>query len=316
MVTANELYDRLAVRERKVSGTGSGRSTKNRTQCHVHAGALILGLTLLVGHPGNVLAEETRASDPNLSNPTAVVTAKRDGYTVSGLVTHLEGVKSFKHGLALFPGSPGILKLQLEEGRPKFTLSGNFLVRTRRHWLDAETLVVVVDAPSDQWATFYQHFRETPRYGADVAALLKEVERLYPVGDWTFVGTSEGSVSAYHAARLNPALARRTILTSSLFSPGKNGPGLSGINWNEVPKDLLWVHHEDDPCSYTSYRDAKRYSQKSGKPLVTVHGGGPGRGPSCEAYSSHGYAGIERETVLAMRSWIKTGAVPADVKPK
>ena len=316
MATAHEPHDKSSPRAGKVSRTGFGCSLKNRIHRHSYSGARILGLALLVGHPGYALAEDARASDPNLSNPTVVVTAKRDGYTVSGLVTHLQGVKSFKHGVALFPGSPGIMKLQVEDGRAKFSLSGNFLVRSRRHWLDAETLVVVVDAPSDQWATFYQHFRETPRYGADVAALLKEVERLYPVGDWTFVGTSEGSVSAYHAARMNPSLARRTILTSSLFSPGKNGPGLSGINWKETPKDLLWVHHEDDPCSYTSYRDAKRYSQKSGKPLLTVRGGGPGRGPSCEAYSSHGYAGIERETVLAMRSWVKTGVVPADVKPK
>lgn len=56
-------------------------------------------------------------------------------------------------------------------------------------------------------------------------------------------------------------------------------------------------------------------AQKSGKPLVTVRGGGPGRGQPCEAQSAHGYVGVERETVLAMRAWIKTGIVPDDVKP-
>ena len=45
---------------------------------------------------------------------------------------------------------------------PRFDLRGNFLVRSRRHWLDEETLAVAVDAPSDQWATFSQTFRETP----------------------------------------------------------------------------------------------------------------------------------------------------------
>jgi hypothetical protein len=33
------------------------------------------------------------------------------------------------------------------------------------------------------------------------------------------------------------------------------------------------------------------------------------------AFTAHGFVGIEKETVLAMRSWMKTGAVPADVKP-
>ena len=253
-------------------------------------------------------------ADPNLAHPTSVVTAKRDGYTISGLVTHLQGAKTFKHGIALFPGHPGILKLREEGGQPKYEQRGNFLVRSRRHWLDQETLVLVVDAPSDQWATFTQHFRETRRYGADVEALLVEVGRRYPVEDWTFVGTSEGSVSAFHAARMNPRLARRTILTSSLFQSTRNGPGLSWVNWADLAADLLWVHHEADPCAYTSYRDAQGFSRKTRKPLLTVRGGGPGRGGACEAFTAHGFVGVEPETVIAMRSWVKTGVVPADIK--
>jgi pimeloyl-ACP methyl ester carboxylesterase len=170
------------------------------------------------------------------------VTAKRDGYTISGLVTHLQGARTFNHGIALFPGYPGIMRLREENGQPRFELRGNFLVRSRRHWLDEEMLVVVVEAPSDQWATFTQHFRETPRYGMDVGALLKEVDRRYGVRDWTFVGTSEGSVSAFHAARMNPLLARRAILTASLFQSTRNGLGLSMVNWAELSAELLWVH--------------------------------------------------------------------------
>lgn len=253
-------------------------------------------------------------ADPNLAHPTSVVTAQRDGYTISGLVTHLQGAKAFKHGIALFPGHPGIMKLREEGGLPKFEQRGNFLVRSRRHWLDEGTLVLVVDAPSDQWATFTQHFRETPRYGADVEALLVEAGRRYAVESWTFVGTSEGSVSAFHAARMNPRLARRTILTSSLFQPTINGPGLSWVNWANLAADLLWVHHEADPCAYTSYRDAQSFSRKTRKPLLTVRGGAPGRGGACEAFTAHGFVGVEPETVIAMRSWVKTGVVPADMK--
>jgi pimeloyl-ACP methyl ester carboxylesterase len=241
------------------------------------------------------------------------VTAKRDGYTISGLVTHLEGVKGFKHGIALFPGYPGIMRLREEDGQARFELRGNFRVRSRRHWLDEETVVLVVDAPSDQWATFTQRFRESPRYGMDVEALLKEVDRRYSVRDWTFVGTSEGSVSAFHAARMNPLLARRTILTASLFQSTQNGRGLSAVNWAELSAELLWVHHEDDPCPYTSYRDAREFSKRSRKPLLTTRGGGPGRGAVCDAFTAHGFVGVEPETVMAMRSWVKTGVVPADV---
>lgn len=255
---------------------------------------------------------QTAATDLNRAHPTSIVTAARDGYSISGLLTHLKDAKIFRHAIALFPGHPGIMRLRLEDTEPKFELSGNFLVRARRHWLDEETLVVVVDAPSDQAGSFQQHFRETPRYGADVAALLQEVTHKFGVEDWTFVGTSEGSISAFHAARMNPRLARRTILTASVFRPSRNGAGLSRAKWVELASELLWVHHEDDPCPFTAYRDAQEFSRRSGKPLLTVRGGGPPRGEACQAHTAHGFVGVERETVLAMRSWVKTGAVPPD----
>jgi len=260
-------------------------------------------------------AQRRGGQDPNFEHPHEVLTAKRDGYAISGLVTHLAGASSFKHGIALFPGHPGILKLRQEEGELRFELRGNFLVRTRRHWLDAETLIMLVDAPSDHWPAFYQEFRETPRYGADIAALIGAAARKYAVQDWTFVGTSEGSLSAFHAARMNPELARRVILTSSVFVAGKNGPGLSRVKWDALRAELLWVHHADDPCIYTPYREAQEFARRSAKPLVTVRGGGPWRGGLCEAFTAHGFVGVEPEVLKAMHSWIKTGQLPADIAP-
>lgn len=253
--------------------------------------------------------------DPNLAHPHEVLTVKRDGYTIAGLVAHREGTKGFKHGIALFPGHPGIMKLRLEDGEIRFDLRGNYLVRTRRHWLDEETLVMVVDAPSDQWATFLQVFRETPRYGADVAALVGEASRKYGVKDWTFIGTSEGSLSAFHAGRMNPELAQRVILTASVFVAGKNGPGLSRVKYGELKSDLLFVHHVNDPCKFTPYREAQDAARRSGKPLVSVRGGGGEKGGECEAFTAHGFVGIEVPALRAMQAWIKTGQVPADVGP-
>jgi pimeloyl-ACP methyl ester carboxylesterase len=291
-------------------GNAAGGSPRDLPRLH-RLQACALAVALLAGAwPGHA-----QSADPNLVHPTEVVTVERQGYTIAGLATHLARAKTFKYGIALFPGHPGIMRLRHEDGRLKFDLAGNFVVRSRRQWLDDETLVVVVDAPSDEWAAFSQDFRATPRYGADVAALLEEAGRRYGVNDWTFVGTSEGSVSAYYAARMNPRLARRTILTSSLFQPSRNGPGLSGAEWDDFPGSLLWVHHEDDPCPYTSYRDAKAFAQRSRAPLVTVRGGGPGRGGECQPFRAHGFVGVEVPTVRAMRSWVKTGAVPADVRP-
>jgi len=253
------------------------------------------------------------AAPPVAAQVDEIVTAKLDGHTIAAMVTRQEGAKGFRRGIAIFPGHPGILKLHQENGQPQYDQRGNFLVRSRRHWLDDETLVAVLDAPSDQWASFSQDFRATPRYGSDIAAVLNEVSKLYRVGEWIFVGTSEGSVSAFHAARTNPSLAKRVILTSSVFEPTNNGPGLTGAKFSELSVPLLWVHHADDPCQFTRYRDAQKFAERSMSPLVTVRGGGPEKGGACQAFSHHGYVGVEREVVLAMRAWAKTGTVPADV---
>ena len=245
-----------------------------------------------------------------------VVSSKLERHSIAGLVMRLASAKGFKHGIALFPGHPGILKLQEQNGEPHFELRGNFLVRSRRHWLDDETLVVVLDAPSDQWQDFSQHFRATARYGSDVARLLAEVAARYPVDSWSFVGTSEGSVSAFHAARMNPQLARRVILTASLFEPGRNGPGLAGARFDALAAPLLWVHHAEDPCRFTPYHQARRYAERTMSPLLTVHGGGPEKGDPCQPFSFHGFVGRERAVVLAMRSWAHGGTVPLDLVDK
>ena len=233
--------------------------------------------------------------------------------TIAGLVTHQDGAKDFKYAVALFPGHPGIMKLRLEEGQAQYEMRGNYLVRSRRHWLDDDTLVAVIDAPSDEWGSFTQFYRSTAPYGEAIKSLIGEIGRRYKVDDWTFVGTSEGSISAFYAARMNPGLAKRVILTSSLFSATRNGAGLTEARFEELKAPLLWVHHQDDPCQYTAYREAKRHAEKSMSPLVTVRGGGPEKGGACQAFTAHGYVGVERPVVLAMRSWVKTGTVPPDV---
>jgi hypothetical protein len=247
------------------------------------------------------------AQDPNDALPNEIVTARLPGRNISGLVTHQPGVTRFKRGIALFPGHPGILRLIAEDGRIKFELRGNFLVRSRRHWLDDETLTLTIDAPDDQWGSFSQRFRATPRYGEDVAGLLGAMKARYGPIEWTFVGTSEGSISAFHAARMLPGAAARAILTSSVFLPGRDGPGLADADWSALKTPLLWVHHADDPCRYTQHAEARRHAGLTGAPLITVRGGGPWRGDACMAFTAHGFAGVEREVVAAMRDWVRGG---------
>lgn len=240
-----------------------------------------------------------------------VVVARLPDRSIAALVDRLPGATRPTRAIALFAGHPGILRLRLEDGEAKFELRGNFLIRSRRHWLDADTLTVSIDAPDDEWGAFSQRFRATPRYAEDLAAILDAVEAKHGALEWTAVGTSEGSVSAFHAARMLPERFRRVILTASVFLSGRNGPGLSNADWSLLKVPLLWVHHEDDPCRFTAYRDAQHYAKETKAPLVTVRGGGPVQGPDCMARTQHGFIGVEKAAIEAMRGWIATGQAPA-----
>ena len=142
---------------------------------------LVTAMLAVAGLPATAQTPQGTAADPNLEFPTRLHQVQREGYSISALVTHHAAPQAFRHGIALFPGHPGILKLREEAGQLQLDLRGNFLVRSRRQWLDDDILVAVLDAPSDQWATFSQHWRETPRYGADIATLLGDVSARHRV---------------------------------------------------------------------------------------------------------------------------------------
>jgi hypothetical protein len=65
---------------------------------------------------------------------------------------------------------------------------------------------------------------------------------------------------------------------------------------------LLFVHHREDACASTPYRDAQRLA--ASYPLVSVNGGNtPETGP-CDPLAPHGYYGKEAETVAAIANWM------------
>ena len=251
--------------------------------------------------------------DPNAGFANEVIVVPLTGRTLSALITHQPGATKFTHAIAIFPGSPGYMNLRVEDGAIKFDLSGNFLVRARRHFLEEGFITVTMDAPSDQQGSFLQAFRETPRYGEDIKGVLDAVAKKFGALDWTFIGTSEGSVSAAHAARMLPSDAKRVVLTASVVAPSGRGRGVEVTDVKQIRIPVLWVHHRNDPCKFTQYFRVKSYAEETKTPLLTVTGADGRRGDPCMAFSEHGFVGMEVKTIKAILSWIRTGQVPGDV---
>jgi pimeloyl-ACP methyl ester carboxylesterase len=274
------------------------------------AHVLILGGMLALA-PGPVHAQG-KGKDPYAALTNEMIVAQLPGRSIAALVTRRPGAAKFTHGIALFPGAPGYFELRVEDGTVQHGMRNNFLIRARRHFLDDGYLTVVIDAPSDQQPYFHQSHRETARYGEEVRAIIEAISKKYGALDWTFIGTSEGSVSAAHAARMAPE-AKRVVLTASVVTPGARGRGLEVADIKQIKVPVLWVHHRRDPCSYTPHHRVRSYAEETKTPLVTVTGVGDRRGNPCEAFSEHGFVGMEVKTIRAILSWISTGTVPPDV---
>jgi hypothetical protein len=79
------------------------------------------------------------------------------------------------------------------------------------------------------------------------------------------------------------------------------------MDFRRVRIPVLVVHHEQDECRATLYRDIPRLMQKleplARKELLTFKGG-ENRGDPCEAFAHHGFNGLEREVVDQMSRWI------------
>ena len=225
----------------------------------------------------------------------------RDGVTQSFLLTIPSGDKPSAAAI-LFPGGPGLIRLRSEGGRIRFG-EGNFLVRARQLFVERGLIAAVMDSPSDQPQGMDDGFRLGDKHAADIRRVAEDLTRRFPGTPVFLVGTSRGTVSAAAAGRVLGKTIAGVVLTSTLFVGGRRaGPGLSGFDFTSVRAPVLFVHHADDGCRSTPYRNAKDLSAKFA--LITVHGGDPARSDPCEPFSAHGFLGKETETVDALVNWM------------
>lgn len=200
--------------------------------------------------------------------------------------------------VVLFTGSEGVAGLA----------GGNFLVRNRQRFAEQGFLVAVVDVPSDH-KTGYGWFRTSKEHAQDIAGVIAALRREAPVPVWV-VGTSMGTVSAANAAaRLKDGGPDGVVLTSSVTRRSAVARiTVRDVDLDEIRVPTLVVHHESDRCVVTPFVDAsmlaRLLTRAPKKEFMAFQGGAPAGDP-CEAFSAHGFMGIDAEVVTAIADWIK-----------
>jgi hypothetical protein len=219
-----------------------------------------------------------------------------------------------KRIVMLFPGGDGIMQIQEKSSGYWFKLWGNYLIRTRARFVDAEDIAVSVDMPSDQYCCANDFFRLDAQHAADVGAIISALAARFPGAEFYLVGTSKGTVSAAAlGARLGAKVAG-VVLTSTVTQDARDGRGLSGFDFGTLKVPVLMVHHKSDSCRVTPYYAVEKISQEYHFPLITVTGSEGAHGPDCQAFAYHGYAGRENQVAAAIMQWVNKRVVAPTIE--
>jgi len=219
-----------------------------------------------------------------------------------------------KRIVMLFPGGDGIMQIQQKARGTWFHLWGNYLIRARAKFVDAEDIAVSVDMPNDEYCCANDFFRLGEKHAADVGAILASLAARFPGAEFYLVGTSKGTVSAAAlGARLGAKVAG-VVLTSTVTQEARDGQGLSRFDFGTLKVPVLLVHHKSDYCHVTPYYAVERIAKEYHYPLVTVTGSEGAHGDECQAFSHHGYAGRENQVAAAIMQWVNKRAVAPTIE--
>jgi hypothetical protein len=211
----------------------------------------------------------------------------------------------------LFAGGEGVIDVVGAGGMAVIKRPGNFLIRSRDKFVAHGIATISLDAPSDESSGMSGEFRESADHAQDVAAVIAWARKTIPAPVW-LVGTSMGSISAANAASRLAGTFDGLVLTSSVSAPNKNfpgrGSGVLSVALDKIAAPVLVMDHVKDECGASPPENADVIARKlTASPRVEVkmmEGGDSPKSPPCEAFSYHGYLGVEDKAVDAIAQFM------------
>ena len=257
----------------------------------------------------SVLALWLTAGAPALAQERMVTLTTRPGVTVSMLLTAPAGPP--KAVVVLLAGGDGAVGVGGQPDAPKLRAAGNFLVRSRAEFARNGLLAAVVDVPSDHSGGMNPAFRAGPEHAADLGAVVAHLKAQAGAPVW-LVGTSMGTISAagaaIHLGHAIDGVVLSSIITRLYYPPRG---GVSGLELDKVVVPVMLVGNDRDQCEFTPSDEGQALADRlTASPRVgrkRFNGGDLPRGPACEAYSYHGFLGIEAQVVDAIAEFILAG---------
>jgi hypothetical protein len=180
----------------------------------------------------------------------------------------------------------------LEDGKLVYGFKGNFVMRARKEIVDDEFVTVATNSTSSK---------------TRMQTLLDDLKIRFPAAQIFLMGTSRGTD---HTMALAAYLSERIageIHSSSMRS-------VASFDARKFKNRHLLVHHRNDGCHASPFSFAEYSHEQFGNELIVMEGG-TSTGDLCEPRAYHGYNGIEKLTVDAIKKWIKRGETPQTGNP-
>ncbi len=220
--------------------------------------------------------------------------------------------------LMVFPGWPGIPRIELKNGQPAFFYLQQHVERMRPALHVAGISVLTVDCPTDQWgqrgpnpSACDDEFRSSEAYADDVRRLIEQVRSQQTLTRFFAMGHSYGAISSHWLSlRLPDQLAG--AIHSATQSIAGGGPftgyakSIGTFPHDQVRVPSIYLHHRDDLCRFTPYSFAQRHGSQNR--LITVVGGNRWSDP-CGKASYHSYDERQEAVGQALVRWINEGVV-------
>ncbi len=262
----------------------------------------------------------TQVVDVQAGNPRAPAWVRYLLVTPRGLTT--------SDAVMLFSGGNGFLDLT-QEGTIGTDLAGNFLVRSRFEFAGKGLAVAIIDSPNRQ--PLDGNVRLSADYALTMTKVIQDVRaRTQATRVWV-VGTSTGTMSAANIAarypiqnpsafppsppNLNVERPNGVILTSSQNTRTQLcGKIVQDAMLSAIKVPTYVVAHQNDACDCSPASVTPQIvamltgTSKKASKLFT--GGSTPQSPPCQAFTPHGFFGIESAVVTDIAAWMASTIPP------
>lgn len=248
---------------------------------------------------------DLQAAHAQMINEEIISVKTGSGFEQQGVLSRFDTKSSPKKLIVFMSGHPGVIRPQInDQGKITTRQNGNFLVRSRQYLISDQVITLLLDYRSDFDSECPNSYQASADRAKDIDELVKEVKKRFPSIEQTWaLSTSRSVITTAGLLKYSQASYAGIIHTAGMYNTAK----LLGLDFGPFKTPQYIFHHRQDPCPNTLYEDAVMLSKTWGITLVTVDGGSGFRGPPCQAFTQHGFAGREEKVAGAIGRLVRTG---------